>query len=352
MKISRYQAVPALALTLLGGMAAPSFADTLVVANKSDATLSLVDLSSHKVIMTLPTGKGPHEVEVSRNGRLALVADYGVQGTDGSTLTVIDLPTGRVVKTIDLGEYRRPHGVVWIDARRALVTAEVNKALIEVDVEEGKVVRALPTAQDASHMVAVTPDGSRAFVANLQSGSITAFDLKAGKKLGDVKTGAGAEGIAVTPDGKQVWVSNRAADTVSVVDAKTLKVRATLPSAKFPIRAEATPDGKHVLVSNAQSGDLSVFSVKDRKLARRIPLKAQTSKDGKRLFDFGDSPAPIGIQIAPNGKRAYVALANADKIAVIDLVEWRVVDMITAGKEPDGMGYSILDAGMAIRPVG
>jgi YVTN family beta-propeller protein len=201
-------------------------------------------------------------------------------------------------------------------------------------------------------MVAVTPDGTRAFVANIQSGTITALDLKTGKKLGDVKTGAGAEGIAVTPDGKQVWVTNRAADTVSVVDAKTLKVRANLPSAKFPIRAEATPDGKHVLVSNAQSGDLSVFTVANRKLARRIPLKAQTSKDGKRLFDFGDSPAPIGIQISPNGKLAYVALANADKIAVIDLGEWRVVDMLTAGKEPDGMGYSILDAGMAIRPLG
>jgi YVTN family beta-propeller protein len=352
LKTVRSLAVPALALSLLGGAAAPSFADTLVVANKSEATLSMVDLMAKRVIFSLPTGKGPHEVEVSPNGRLALVADYGVQDSDGSTLTVIDLPTARVVKTIDLGEYRRPHGVVWLDNRRALVTAEVNKALIEVDVDEGKVVRALPTAQDASHMVAVTKDGSRAFVSNLMSGSMTAFDLKTGRKIKDVKTGAGAEGIAVTPDGKQVWVTNRAADTVSVVDANSLKVLATLPSAKFPIRAEATPDGKHVLVSNAQSGDLSVFTVKDRKLARRIPLKAQTSKDGKRLFDFGDSPTPIGIQIAPNGKRAYVALANADKIAVIDLVEWRVTDMITPGKEPDGMGYSILDAGMAVRPVG
>jgi YVTN family beta-propeller protein len=339
----------ALTLAVSLGASGLASADTLVVGNKAEATASIIDLASRRVIMTVPTGKGPHELAVSPNGRLALVADYGA-AEDGSTLTLIDLPTVTVLKTIDLGQYRRPHGLLWLDNRRALVTSEASKNLVEVDVEEGKVVRALATRQETSHMVAVTPDGSRAFVANIKSGSMTAFDLKTGKKLRDVKTGEGAEGIAVTPDGREVWVTNREKDTVSVIDAKTLKVLATLKSPEFPIRAKATPDGKHMLVSNAKSGDLAVFSVADRKLERRIRFDVATVDSNDRMLNFGTSPAPVGILIAPNGKTAYVALTNADQIAVVDLNEWTVTGALKAGKEPDGMGYSILDAGMGIRP--
>lgn len=331
-----------LAASLLAGSL---HAATLIVANKSDATVSLVDLGSGKVVATLPVGAAPHEVAVSRDGRLALVSNYGTAAAPGSTLTLIDVPGAKVVRTIDLGEYRKPHGMVWIGAGRALVTSEASKALLEVDVEAGKVVRALVTSQDVSHMVAVTPDGRRAFVANIGSGGITAFDLKNGKKLADIPTAAGAEGITVIPDGRQVWVTNRAADTVSVLDASTLKIVRTFEVASFPIRAEATPDGKRVLVSLAKSGDVAVFSVAGLALERRIPLEAPPAADrgGRLLLDFGDSSVPIGIEIAPDGKRAYVAHANADQISIVDLEQWKKVGSLTAGKEPDGMGMSALD---------
>lgn len=308
-------------------------AATLIVANKAEATVSLVGLPEGKVVATLPVGTGPHEVAVSPSGKLALIANYGVQGEagEGSTLTLIDVPAARVLKTIDLGAYHRPHGLAFLDERRALVTTEVNKALLEVDVEAGKVAGAVATGQEISHMVAVTPDHSRAFVANIGSGSVTAIDLKEKKHLKDIPTGNGAEGITVTPDGRQVWVVNRAADTVTVLDAASLEVLGSLPSAKFPIRAEATPDGQRVLVSNAQSGDLSVFTTADRKLERRVSL------------ELGESSAPVGIEIAPDSKRAYVAHTGADQISIVDLEAWKRVGTLTAGKTPDGMGYSGVD---------
>jgi YVTN family beta-propeller protein len=319
-------------------------AATLVVANKAEATASLVDLASGKVAATLPVGTGPHEVAVSRDGRLALVANYGTGEKPGSTLTLIDVPGAKVVKTIDLGEYRKQHGMVFVGNGRALVTSEASKALLEVDVEAGKVLRALATGQELSHMVAVTPDGSRAFVANIRSGSITALDLKEGKKIADVQTGAGAEGIAVTPDGRQVWVTNREADTVSVVDASSLQIVKSIPAAAFPIRAEVTPDGKRALVSLAKSGDLAVFSTAGLALETRVKLEATAVGDKSgRLLQFGDSSAPIGIEIAPDGKRAYIAHANADQISIFDLAEGKRVGFLTAGKEPDGMGMSPLD---------
>src|SRR5688572_31781604 len=91
--------------------------DTLVVLNKSDATASLIDLGRGSAVATLPTGLGPHEVDVSADGKLALVANYGAQ-VPGSTLTLIDVPGARVVRTIDLAPHRRPHGVRWLDGRR------------------------------------------------------------------------------------------------------------------------------------------------------------------------------------------------------------------------------------------
>lgn len=328
---------------LLGGQTLQ--AATLVVANKAEATVSLVDVTSGKVMATLPVGTGPHEVAISPDGRLALIANYGTGPQPGSSLTLIDIPAAKVVKTIQLGEYTRPHGITFVGKDRALVTSEASKNLVEVDIEAGKVIRAIPTGQEVSHMLAVAPDGSRAFIANIGSGSMTAIDLEAGKKLSDVQTGAGAEGIAITPDGKQVWVTNREADTVTVLDASTLKVVKSFEAASFPIRAEATPDGKRVLVSLAKSGDLAVFSTAGPALESRIKLEAAavSDQDGRLLSGFGNSSVPIGIEIAPDGRRAYVAHANADQISVVDLVEGKKVGSLTAGKEPDGMGMSPLD---------
>lgn len=341
--MSRHTLCSALTLgsLLLGGTL---HAATLVVANKAEATVSLVGIPSGKVMATLPVGTGPHEVAISPDGRLALIANYGAQQA-GSSLTLIDIPAAKVLKTIELGEYKRPHGITFVGKERALVTSEASKNLIEVDIEAGKVTRAIPTAQEVSHMVAVAPDGSRAFIANIGSGSMTAVDLKGGKKLSDVQTGAGAEGIAITPDGRQVWVTNREADTVTVLDASTLKVVKSFEAASFPIRAEATPDGKRVLVSLAKSGDLAVFTTAGPALESRIKLEASAAadKDGRLMGDFGSSSVPIGIEIAPDGKRAYVAHANADQISVVDLAAGRKVGSLTAGKEPDGMGMSPLD---------
>ena len=81
---------------------ASASAGTLVVANKSEATVSLVDTGSGEIRATLPTGNAPHEVAVSPNGSSRLVGNYGTRDEPGSSLTVIDVQAAEVVKTIDL----------------------------------------------------------------------------------------------------------------------------------------------------------------------------------------------------------------------------------------------------------
>jgi DNA-binding beta-propeller fold protein YncE len=284
----------ALMLTL-----AETASGTLVVLNKAEATASLIDLASGRVVATLATGEGPHEAAVSPDGRLALAANYGTGRAPGATLTLIDVVRARVAKTIALGEYRRPHGVRWLpDGRHAVVTCEANKALLIVDVEAAAVAGAVTTGQELSHMVAVTPDGERAFVASIDSGSVTGVDLRARKTLGVVATGKGAEGIDVTPDGKQVWVTNREADTVSVLIRPARARDAPYPG--LPIRITITPDGRKALQLRAR---------RHRRVRRGEPQGAAADRheagswreEGRSSRISARVLVPIGIVIRPDG---------------------------------------------------
>lgn len=330
---------PALLGLIVAGTAAQ--AATLVVANKAEATASLIDLASGRVVATLPTGDGPHEIGISPDGRLALVTNYGVKNADGRSLTLIDIRAAAVVKTIELGDYRSPHGIEWIDETRVAVTAEDDKALIVVDVETGEVVQTIDTDQEISHMVALDREARRAYLTNIGSGSLTVLDLENGVRVNNIATGEGAEGVAVA--GTQIWVTNRGADTLTVLDTKTLKAVKEIPSAGFPIRATATPRGQ-VLVTRARAGDLVIYDTDSLDEVRTVAFDLKSMDVEERLFGdrFGDSSVPIGVVVDSTGERAFIAHANADVITEVDLASGEIVRTLRAGREPDGMGYSPL----------
>ncbi|MGH9367675.1 MAG: cytochrome D1 domain-containing protein [Thermoanaerobaculia bacterium] len=329
-----------LLLLLAGvGLATPAeAADRLVVLNKSDDTVSILDASTGRTVATIPVGHGPHEAALLSDGRTAAVSDYGDREKPGRTITLLDVEKGEKVGTIELPDGARPHGLEALADGRLLVTAEGLKELLLVDPKARRVEHRIPTYQEVSHMVVATRDGSRAFVANIGSGSVTVIEGR--KAIRQIQTGKGAEGIAMTPDGREVWVTNREADTVSVLDTKSLEVVATIPAAAFPIRVKVTPDGRRALVSCARSGDVAVFDVAGRKEVARIPLdKEAVSATESRIFStqFGKSPVPVGLLLAPDGKRAWVASTNADVVSTIDLEKLAVVGRLTAGREPDGL---------------
>lgn len=314
--------------------------DLLVVVNKSDDSVTILDRKTGARRATVPVGRGPHEVEVLADRKTAAVSNYGKPGEPGGTLTLVDLDRGVAVGTIDVGEESKPHGMDALADGRLLVTAEGSRALLVVDPKGRRVVATIPTRRLVSHMVVGSPDGSRAFVASIGSGTVSAADLAGRRIAKELATGAGAEGIDRTPDGREVWVTNREADTVSVVDAADLRILETIPAPRFPIRVKITPDGRRALVSCAQSGDVAVFDVAGRNLVKRIPLAGEAVAGIRgRSFstNFGKSPAPVGLLIAPDGKQAWVSSTNADVVSVIDLEKLAVVGTLSAGREPDGL---------------
>ena len=314
--------------------------DVLLVVNKSDNGVSILDASTGKLRFTAAGEKGPHEVEVLADGKMAAVSDYGKSGDPGRLVLLIDLATGKVVSRVDIGAGSRPHGLKALRDGRLLVTAEGTRELVVVDPLGGKVTQRIPTGGEVSHMVAASPDGRRAYVPSLGSGSVSVIDLKPGKAVTQILTGKGAEGIDVTPDGREIWVANRDANTVTIIDAKLLQVVFTIRAPEFPIRVKITPDGRRALVSYTGSGDVGVYDVATRAEVKRIPIGRDAVEGTQsRVFQkrFGSSPAPVGIFISPDGKRAWVSAAHADVVAVIDLENLRIDDAWTAGREPDGL---------------
>ncbi len=332
------------ALSLLVAATARAQEGTLVVLNKAAASASLIDLGSGRVVATLPTGDGPHEVAVSPDGRWAVASNYG-GATAGHTLTVLDLSRKEVARTVDLGPYTRPHGLAWMsDGRRLLVTAQGARAVVVVDATRWVVERAIPTDTLGVHMIAVAPDGRFAYATAVDAGRVVKLNLGSGEAVATAAAGTGSEGIAVSLDGSALWIADRVADSVSVLDPATLAVRRTLPCAGFPIRVRFTMDGSRVVVSGAKAGVVTVFDAMTQRpfTAIRIPYDSARAAPTMLGAAFAGSAVPIGLLVAPDGRRLYVAASAMAEVLEIDLGSGTILRRLPAGREPDGLAYSPL----------
>jgi YVTN family beta-propeller protein len=317
----------------------------IIVANKGSNDLYFIDRLDGKVLKILPTGLGPHEVEVSDDGRIAVVCNYGNSENPGNTLSVYDVEFGELVRTIDLGIHTRPHGMFWMPGSgNMLVTTEGSRHLLKVDIETGDLLQEMYTGQDISHMVAATPDLRRAFVTSIASGNVSVFDLESFELIKHIHSGEGAEGIDISPDGREVWVTNRGENTISVIDAVSLELLDKIECGDFPIRAKFSPDGRYFLVSNARSGDIAVINVHNRELIKNIKLimpDPPANSDRRYFPDFQASSVPIGLVI-PDDSTAYVANTRSDIVTVISLRNLIITGFFKAGNEPDGINFSPL----------
>lgn len=328
-----------LALVLLA-LASTAQAQTLVVVNKGDDDASLIDIATGATRARIPTGEGPHEVASSPDGRWAVVTNYG-RSQGGNTLTMIDVGDASVVDTHSTGDQSWPHGIAWA-GDRVWVTVEnegQGGALLGMDPVDGTVLATIPTAQAQSHMVALHPDGTRAYVTNIASGSVTALDLVQQQRLASVVTGGGAEGIAVSPDGREVWVANQDDDDIAILDADTLALLARVRAPNRPIRVAFTPEGDRVLVTCARTAQVTVFDTDSRQVIARVHFPHDKIVP---QWAYGYAHNIVGLLVAPDGERAYVALLPSREIAEIDLDDYSIVRYLPTGRQPDGMAWSSL----------
>src|SRR5581483_8763719 len=134
----------------------------LLVANKGDRTLGIIDPAAGKQIATVAEdGITGHEVVASPDGKRAFVPIYGNSGvgspgTDGQLIRVIDLAKREVVGTVDFGKGVRPHCAV-IGPKDSLlyVTTEIENCVSIIDPNSLKILGRIPTDRPESHMLAI-----------------------------------------------------------------------------------------------------------------------------------------------------------------------------------------------------
>jgi DNA-binding beta-propeller fold protein YncE len=319
----------------------PAGAETLLVVRKTGNAVDFMDPGSGLRLASVPTGYAPHEVSVSPDGKRAVVSNYGTRGEPGSTLSIIDLEQPGEIKRIDLAPHTRPHGVAWFAADRIAVTTEGSQHVLVIDPTDGRIVSAIETAQETSHMVVVSADARRAYVTNIGSGTATAIDLLTGRKLSDLPTGAGSEALALSPDGRELWVAARAAGHIAVVDTATLAVQARLPLPGIPIRVAMTPDGRTALVTCAGAAELVAFDVETRAERARAKVAVPLVTGASERPFAGLAPGsvlPVGLLVADDGRSVYVAATMGDRVVQFDAATLGILRSIDVGGEPDGLG--------------
>jgi YVTN family beta-propeller protein len=295
----------------------------LLVANQRSATASIVDLANGAVTH-INVGAGPHEAAISSDGRWGVVTIYGTQAP-GNQLAVIDMARRSLVRTIDLGEYRRPHDVTFLpgSTTRVAVTSEASQRVIEVDLTTGIVLGEVDTRANGSHMLALAGDGRTLFTANMGGSSASHLDLSTRAFVRTVATPTRPEGIAITPDGREVWVGSNDAGTVSVVETSTGSVVATIPDLGMPYRITMSPNGSRAAIPDPPRKRVHVLDVPGRRV----------------LGEISPTGEPRGVDIGPDNRTAFVTLGPEGMVAVVDLEDRRVLARHTVGASPDGVGW-------------
>ena len=303
----------------------------LLVANKGDRTLGIVDPESGKQVATVAEqGTTGHEVAASPDGRLAYVPIYGNSGlgnpgTDGSNMVVIDIAARKIVDKMDFGHGVRPHCAV-IGPKDGLlyVTTELDQTITVIDPHSLKIIGTIPTGQPESHMLAITPDGRRGYTANVGPGTVSVLDMEARKKLAVIPVSGQVQRISVSVDGQKVFTADQTKPQLAVIDASTNKVTGWIPLPAPGYGTAPTPDGRWLVVAVPSAKKVAVVDLGSMKVTRTVDVPA----------------SPQEVVVRPDGRFAYVSCDASHTVAVISTSDWKVEKLIQAGAGADGLAWA------------
>jgi DNA-binding beta-propeller fold protein YncE len=318
-------------LTPLSTAPSSSSAGLLLVANKGDQTLGLIDPDSGRQVATIVEGGiTGHEVAASPDGKRAFVPIYGnsgvgLPGTDGSTMDVMDLSGRRVIQTVDFGHGVRPHCAVFGPKDGLLyVTTELDKSVTIIDPQSLKIVGSVPTGQAESHMLAISPDdGHKGYTANVGPGTVSVLDLVERKTLTVIPVARHIQRISLSPDGHWAFTSDTERPRLAVIDTTTNKVDRwiTLPGTGYG--TAPTPDGKWLLVAIPSTNEVAAVDMATMRVGRTIKVPS----------------SPQEVLVRPDGQVAYVSCSASHQIAAIHINDWNM-KLIKAGRGADGLTWA------------
>jgi len=298
------------------------------------AALAVVEKKAGKIAFYTARGKRlsdvkvgtfPHEMVLSPDRRLLYVTDNGLlwmadRGEGGNTISIVDVRARAFAGVIDLGHYRRPHGIAVVPKTGQLVvTIENPFGLLLIDPVGRSVLRRYEVKGEHPHMVSLGPNAETAWVSNAGSGEIAVINLASGEVENIIPVGKDPQGGVMTRDGKWIYVTNHAGNTISIIDVKQRQVTGEIRTGVGPARIALTADERS-LVYNLQEGGGAGFA------------DVATSQETLRITLPG---RPLSLSLSQDCRTAYLGLQDSDRIGVISLPARKIIRVIDT---PSGAG--------------
>ncbi|MCY0855690.1 beta-propeller fold lactonase family protein [Cupriavidus sp. D39] len=314
--VSGFAAIGTLAL---GMVAAPALAEVVVVLNSGDATVTLIDKDTQKVLETFPVGKEPHHLIATPDDKSLIVAN-----AVGNDLVFLDPVTGKVQQRVP--NVDDPYQIGFSPDQKWFLTTGNRLDRVDVYRWDGKalkIAKQLPLAKTPSH-IAFTADSRVAFVTLQDSNEVVAIDLPTQTVMWRMNAGSAPAGVWVTPDQKYLLVGMTGADYVAVIDWHTRTVVKQIQTGKGAHNFRAVGDKRHLFLSNRVSGTISIV-------------------DQQTLTKVGDItglPAgPDDMELTADGKTLWVSFRWARAVGLIDVASRKLVKTIRVGRSPHGIYF-------------
>jgi YVTN family beta-propeller protein len=277
-----------------------------------------------KRLAGVKVGEHPHEIVLSPDKRYAYISDNGIlwmqyAGEGGNTISIVDMKERRKAGTIDLGSYRRPHGMALDPQRnRLLSTIENPDGLLLIDLTTRKVLRKYDVGGEDPHMVVLSPDGQYAFVSNTSTATVAAIHLDSGKtKL--IPVDKRPQGAMRSLDGKSLYVTCSEGNSIVILDIAKQEITGRIPTGKGPGRVAVTPDGK-TLVYNLQPGEgIGFADLASMKQTHEIRLPGP----------------PLSLIMSSDGRYVYTGVQDKDTVVAVSVRDRKIVRTF---RTPEGAG--------------
>lgn len=303
----------------LGLLAAPASAEVVVILNSGDATVTLIDKDTQKVLETFPIGKEPHHLIATPDDKSLIVAN-----AVGNDLVFLDPVTGKVQQRVP--NIDDPYQIGFSPDQKWFVATGNRLDRVDLYRWDGKVLKLakqFPLAKTPSH-IAFTADSRIAFITLQDSNEVAAIDLVTQNVLWRMETGSAPAGIWVTPDQRYLLVGMTGADYVAVIDWRTRTVVKQIQTGKGAHNFRAVGDKRHLFLSNRVTGSISII-------------------DQQTLTKVGDitglPPGPDDMELTADGKTLWVTFRWARSVGLIDVASRKLVKTVRVGRSPHGIYF-------------
>src|SRR5689334_19300352 len=315
----------ALCAVALTGNAQAATRSLLYVANSQGDDITIIDLATQKVVKTLKVGPIVHGVCAQADGRRAFATIESE-----SSLKVIDTKTNTVTDTIALPGQPNECAAT-ADGRYVVVPllAPANSSVV-VDVAQKKIIKSFETRHPHN---CFTPEGGSNTVVYCEERDayrIHRIDLAKMEVTNEVKVAGDPRPFIVSADEKTLYTALSGLHGMAIIDIPSQTMsQIALPSMPWmscrveppntPVHGiTMTPDGKKIWITSVSDGSVYVYDIASKKLGKKMAV----------------GECPNWISMSKDGKYAGVSNADTDDTSILDVKAEKEIARIKVGKAP------------------